>query len=209
MDEREYLERLARGLRGLDRADEALAEIGEHFSAGRAAGRGVEEIASALGEPEALARDYRGAALSRGAGDRPGILDSAWLALYAVLKRLPDGRAAAAAALLGLLALAAFLAFGFLAFGGLGGVAELALGTERLSLGLPAPPAARILASLGLFFLGLGGCAGMVALLRLAGRRAGRYLADGPDPEARGRGEVCEGTGGRAGEACAKPKAGE
>jgi len=59
MNKREYIERLARGLSGVKGAEEIIAEIEGHFADGAAKGRSEAEIAAALGEPEALAREYR------------------------------------------------------------------------------------------------------------------------------------------------------
>lgn len=61
MNKREYIERLACGLEGLGGAEEIIAEIEGHFADGAAKGRSEAEISAALGEPEALAREYRGA----------------------------------------------------------------------------------------------------------------------------------------------------
>ena len=59
MNKREYIERLTRGLAGVGGAEEIIAEIEGHFADGAAKGRSEDEIAAALGGPEALAREYR------------------------------------------------------------------------------------------------------------------------------------------------------
>jgi len=75
MNKREYVERLARGLTGVKGAEEIITEIEGHFTDGAAKGRSEEEIAEALGEPEAMAREYQGSgkfAASEGARQDDG-----------------------------------------------------------------------------------------------------------------------------------------
>jgi len=57
MTEHEYLTRLGRALRAADR-DEIVEDHRSHFAEARAGGRTEDEIATALGSPEARAAEY-------------------------------------------------------------------------------------------------------------------------------------------------------
>ena len=61
MTKDEFIAKLKQGLDGLDpkSLDEILADYQAHFSDGLSAGRSEAEVASALGDPERLARELR------------------------------------------------------------------------------------------------------------------------------------------------------
>lgn len=86
MTRQEFIARLGQGLAGLPeqvRAD-ALADYETHFGEGEAAGRSETEIASALGDPDRLARELRAEAeLKRWEAERNP--EAAVAAVFAVL----------------------------------------------------------------------------------------------------------------------------
>ncbi len=61
MNRQDFIARLRAGLRGLPPPviGEAVADYETHFSEAHAAGRGEEEVAAALGDPDRLARELR------------------------------------------------------------------------------------------------------------------------------------------------------
>ena len=175
MTKAEFLDTLRRRLAGLPLAeiDEVIADYATHFADGRAAGRGEEEIAAALGDPMRLARELRAeAGLRRWETARtPANFFAAlfgFLALVAVdfVFLLP---------LLGILAL----------FTLLGGIALIALCIAGLAvltnlfhwshgfLVLPSLP--RALAGIGLLGVGIGGSALLLLALDHVVRLLGRY----------------------------------
>jgi uncharacterized membrane protein len=142
-----FLERLRAGLRGLPAGtiDEIAADYEAHFADGHAAGRGENEVAAALGDPDRLARELRAeAGLKR------------WEA-----ERNPSAAANAVFAILGLgaidvlILLPILLSIGGALFGFfIAAVACLGVGAV-LFVGAPfivggAPVAAVVLAGLGL-----------------------------------------------------------
>lgn len=73
MNRDEYLRRLEQALARLSKEerDEILGDYAEHFAIGRENGRGEEEIAAALGDPQTIGREYAAVTLIRTAEDSP------------------------------------------------------------------------------------------------------------------------------------------
>ncbi len=179
MTRHEYLEQLRRALRGIDGAEELLAEIDDHFASGAREGRSEAEVASSLGDPRLLGREYRAVAFARHAGGRPGVFTSIRLIAHRLATELPPPVAAVAGGALGLFAGAALIVAGLFALGGLGGATNLVLApfiAQGASIRLP--PLAALFASVGFGLLGVSGCFALLSALVESGRRSGRYLVE-------------------------------
>ncbi|HZK99364.1 MAG TPA: DUF1700 domain-containing protein [Caulobacteraceae bacterium] len=86
MNRQDFITRLRAGLRGLPppAIAEAVADYEAHFAEARAAGRGEDEVAAALGDPDRLARELRAeAGLKRWEAERNP--SAAASAVFAVL----------------------------------------------------------------------------------------------------------------------------
>ena len=67
MTQHEFIDSLSRHLRGLTEEEkkDILADYQEHFAIGKESGKSEEEISAALGDPRALAKQYRAETMVR------------------------------------------------------------------------------------------------------------------------------------------------
>ena len=163
MNRAEFLARLKRGLVGLpaSTADEIVSDYESHFAEGLEAGRTEEQVASALGNPDRLARELKAEAGAKAWVQQP-TASNALGAIFGII-----GLGALDILILLPLVLPVFGTVFTILMGGIGvfiaGGASLIVGPV---LGLPGGPLAAVLLGVGL--IGLGIC--MIAIMVVLGK---------------------------------------